>query len=61
MLLLGVNESSEEEVRFRLEARRAEFASVKPERGNALGKEATRTIFQEFAELMFDLLGEGRC
>lgn len=28
-----------------------------PERGNALGKEATRTIFQEFTELMFDLSG----
>ena len=60
MLLLGVNESSAQEVRFRLEATRAEFASVKPERGNTLGKELTRTIFQEFTELRFELLGEGR-
>lgn len=60
VLLLGVNESSAEEVRFLLEATRAEFASVKLERRNALGKEETRTIFQEFRELMFQLLGEGR-
>ena len=60
VLLLGVNESSAEEVKFLLEAMRAEFASVKLEQRNALGKEETRTIFQEFRELMFQLLGEGR-